>query len=183
MLPIRAFLASTAIAIGALALSGPAFAIGSNFSGTPSCPKGKVYSQSKKSCVQAKSDATDDKSFADYAYYLAKQGRYQEALAMLDLMKNQHTAVALNYRGYVTRKLGRTEEGIGYYKQSVALDPKYPLVREYLGEAYVLQGKVDLAKEQLAEIKNICGTSCRVLRGPQPLHRNRPRELTSEVAI
>lgn len=160
MLPIRAFLASTAIAVGALALSAPAFAIGDNSSDTPSCPKGKVYSQSKKSCVQAKSDATDDKSFADYAYHLAKEGRYKEALAMLDLMKDPNTAIALNYRGYATRKLGRTEEGIAYYKQSVALDPKYPLVREYLGEAYVLQGKVDLAKEQLGEIKKLCGTSC-----------------------
>ncbi|MBV8768972.1 MAG: hypothetical protein JO357_03570, partial [Hyphomicrobiales bacterium] len=50
--------------------------------------------------------------------------------------------------------------GISYYLKSVALDPSYAQVREYLGEAYVIQGKVDLAKGQLATIKTICGTGC-----------------------
>ena len=57
-------------------------------------------------------------------------------------------------------ELGRTEEGIGYYLQSVALDPNYAQVREYLGEAYVTQGKIDLAKEQLQVIETLCGTGC-----------------------
>ena len=34
------------------------------------------------------------------------------------------------------------------------------LVREYLGEAYVTQGKLDLAKAELAEIEKRCGTTC-----------------------
>ena len=76
------------------------------------------------------------------------------------MLKNPNTAQALNYRGYATRKLGRTEEGIGYYLKSVALDPTYAQVREYLGEAYVIQGKIDLAKAQLATIKALCGTDC-----------------------
>jgi hypothetical protein len=42
----------------------------------------------------------------------------------------------------------------------VALDPDYTLVREYLGEAYVIQGKLDLAKQELAEIEKRCGTTC-----------------------
>ena len=67
----------------------------------------------------------------------------------------------MNYRGYVTRKLGRTDEGISYYLKSVAMDPKYSLVREYLGEAYVIKGQIDLAKDQLSTIKTLCGnTSC-----------------------
>ena len=36
----------------------------------------------------------------------------------------------------------------------------YAQVREYLGEAYVIQGKLDLATSQLATIKTICGTGC-----------------------
>ena len=87
-------------------------------------------------------------------------GRYQEALATLDLLQNPNTAEALNYRGYATRKLGRVDEGIGYYLQSVALDPDYTLVREYLGEAYVIKGDLPLAKVQLAEIEKRCGTTC-----------------------
>ena len=44
--------------------------------------------------------------------------------------------------------------------KSVALDPNYPQVREYLGEAYVIKGKYDLAKEQLSTIEKICGKDC-----------------------
>ena len=111
-------------------------------------------------CVSAQSGIIDDQSLADYAYALARGGRYQEALATLDLMRNPNTAEALNYRGYATRKLGRVDEGIAFYKQAVALDPNYTLVREYLGEAYVTQRKLDLAKAELAEIEKRCGTTC-----------------------
>ena len=31
-------------------------------------------------------------------------------------------------------------------------------MREYLGEAYVIEGKFDLAKDQLATIEKICGS-------------------------
>ena len=37
------------------------------------------------------------------------------------------------------------------------LDPAYPQVREYLGEAYVILGKFDLARDQLATIEKLCG--------------------------
>ncbi|RON39202.1 tetratricopeptide repeat protein, partial [Pseudomonas frederiksbergensis] len=101
-----------------------------------------------------------DADRADYAYRLAKDGRYEEALALLDTLKDPNTAKALNYRGYATRKLGRTDEGIGYYLQSVKLDPQYAQVREYLGEAYVIKARLDLAQEKLQHIKSICGSTC-----------------------
>lgn len=136
----------------------PAFAAGDGGSSTPTCPTGQVYSQQKQMCIDA--GAADDDSLTDYAYALAQDGRFEEALTTLDLLEQPDTAEALNYRGYATRKLGRIEEGVGYYLQSVALDPEYALVREYLGEAYVTQGKLDLAQEQLAEIEKLCGTTC-----------------------
>jgi tetratricopeptide (TPR) repeat protein len=97
----------------------------------------------------------------EYAYALAKADRYQEAIDVLDLLDNPKTPRALNYRGYATRKLGRTDEGIGYYLKSVALDPNYLQVREYLGEAYVIEGKYDLAKQQLSTIEKFCGKDCK----------------------
>ncbi len=153
--------ASVALLVGGLTAL-PAFAAGTDNSGSqvPTCPKGKVYSQQKQMCIDAQSNAIDDKSLTDYAYALAKEGRYTEALQTLDRLANPNTAEALNYRGYATRKLGRLEEGIGYYLQAVALDPDYTLVREYLGEAYLVKGDVKRAKEQLAEIEKRCGTTC-----------------------
>jgi tetratricopeptide (TPR) repeat protein len=66
----------------------------------------------------------------------------------------------LNGLGYTNRKLGQFDDAIGYYRQAIALDPDYAEAREYLGEGYVTMGKIDLAKEQLAEIRRICGTAC-----------------------
>ncbi|AHZ67629.1 hypothetical protein OU5_0550 [Pseudomonas mandelii JR-1] len=126
----------------------------------PNCPKGQVFDTKSQKCVMQTSSLVPDADRTDYAYRLAKDGRYEEALALLDTLKNPNTAKALNYRGYATRKLGRTDEGIGYYLQSVKLDPQYAQVREYLGEAYVIKGRLDLAQEQLQQIKSICGSTC-----------------------
>jgi Flp pilus assembly protein TadD len=101
-----------------------------------------------------------DPDLTEYAYALAKADRYQEAIDVLDLLDNPSTARALNYRGYAIRKLGRTDEGIGYYLKSVTLDPNYPQVREYLGEAYVIKGNYELAREQLSTIEKLCGKDC-----------------------
>lgn len=126
----------------------------------PNCPKGQVWDSKSGKCTMQTSKATSDADRTDYAYRLAKDGRYEEALALLNTLKNPDTAKALNYRGYATRKLGRTDEGIGYYLKSVALDPNYAQVREYLGEAYVIKGRLDLAQEQLVMIKSLCSTTC-----------------------
>ena len=150
--------------LAAALLSGSALASGggggSSMPSKPTCPKGQMYDTKTRGCVSQESSLTPDSDRTDYAYRLAKAGRYEEALALLDTLKEPNTAKALNYRGYATRKLGRTDEGISYYLKSVALDPQYAQVREYLGEAYVIKGQVDLAKEQLETIKTLCGTSC-----------------------
>lgn len=123
------------------------------------CPRGEVWDQRSGRCVKQGS-ALPDKVLKDYAYALAKAERYDEALATLDLLHDPNTAEALNYRGYATRKLGRVDEGIGYYLKSLAKDPHYAQVREYLGEAYVIKGDVAAAQAQLDAIKGICGTGC-----------------------
>ena len=158
---MKHMLALTAAMLFAGAMfSAPAMARDPGGSDQPNCPRGQVYDQRKMMCVTARSGVVDDKSLVAYAGLLARAERYEEALATLDLMQNPGTAEALNYRGYATRKLGRVDDGIAFYKQAVALDPNYTLVREYLGEAYVIQGKLDLAKAELAEIEKRCGTTC-----------------------
>jgi tetratricopeptide (TPR) repeat protein len=146
--------------LAASLFSGPVFAVGNDNSTMPTCKKGEIYDQKTKKCVKQQSANVSDENRTDYAYSLAKAGRYEEALAMLDTVRDQNSAEVLNYRGYATRKLGRTDEGISYYLQSVKMDPQYAKVREYLGEAYVIQGRLDLAKEQLNTIKTICGMAC-----------------------
>jgi tetratricopeptide (TPR) repeat protein len=122
------------------------------------CEPGQVWDAKQHKCLTKRSGVLPDPELTEYAYALAKAERYQEALDVLDTLDNPNTPRALNYRGYATRKLGRTDEGISYYLKSVALDPAYPQVREYLGEAYVIQGKYDLAKDQLVTIEKLCGS-------------------------
>jgi tetratricopeptide (TPR) repeat protein len=122
------------------------------------CAPGQVWDKKTHKCLDRHSGVLPDSDLTEYAYSLAKADRYQEAIDVLDLLNDPNTPRALNYRGYATRKLGRTDEGIGYYLKSVALDPNYSQVREYLGEAYVIQGKFDLAKDQLATIEKLCGS-------------------------
>jgi tetratricopeptide (TPR) repeat protein len=129
-----------------------------NQSDLTTCNPGQVWDRRKHVCLQRRSGVLPDSELTEYAYALAKADRFQEAIDVLDMLDNPNTPRALNYRGYATRKLGRTDEGIGYYLKSVALDPVYPQVREYLGEAYVIEGKFDLARDQLATIEKICGS-------------------------
>ena len=144
------------IAVGpALADSG-----GGDKSNTTTCSKGEVWDSKSQKCVKAENGVLPDQELTDYALALVKTGRYGEALAVLDLLENPNTPVALNYRGYATRKLGRTDEGISYYLRSISLDPHYAQVREYLGEAYLIKGDTANAKAQLQAIKQICGTVC-----------------------
>ena len=151
-----------AVALGlGLAVAAPALADGGNSGGNKkTCAPGEVYDARQARCVKQGAGILPDKDLADYAYLLAKAERYAEAIQVLDLMKNPDTAEALNYRGYATRHLGRLDEGIGYYERSVALNPRYAQVREYLGEAYVLKGDMARAKVQLKVIKTLCGTAC-----------------------
>ncbi len=125
-----------------LAAAGPALADGggSDKADTTTCGKGEVWDSSSKKCVKAENGVLPDKALTDYAYALTRAGRYSEAIEVLNLLKNPNTAVALNYRGYAIRKMGKVDEGIGYYLKSVAVDPQYAQVREYLGEAYLLKG-------------------------------------------
>lgn len=161
---------SLAIPVLLLCLQAPqVFAMGNNDteSKTPDCPSGQVYDSVSKKCVPEKTSSLSDEDKTNYAYHLAKKGEYQAALNLLDSLKNANTAEAWNYRGYATRKLGRTDEGIGYYQRSLALQPNYAKAREYLGEAWMVKGRPDLAKEQLKVIADICGQNCEEYRDLQ----------------
>jgi pentatricopeptide repeat protein len=164
-MPCRLPAAISAVAGACLvlaALASPAssaFAVGES-SAIETCRKEQIWDAMQRDCIDLKGASVSDTNRARYAYALAEEGRFEEALQVLDTMVDSNTAEALNYRGYATRKLGRTDEGIGYYLKAIAMAPDYASVREYLGEAYLTKGQIDLAKEQLKIIEGICGTTC-----------------------
>ncbi|MGG7835092.1 tetratricopeptide repeat protein [Klebsiella aerogenes] len=141
---------------------------------TPDCPSGQAYDSVSQKCVPQKTSSLSDEDKTNYAWHLAKKGEYQAALNLLDTLHNANTPEAWNYRGYATRKLGRTDEGIGYYQRALALKPDYAKAREYLGEAWMVKGRPDLAKQQLAAIAGICGQSCEEYRDLQSAINGHP---------
>lgn len=155
---LSARLASASCALAAMICA--AMAAGGDTQEAPNCPKGEVRNTSTGACEKQSGSAVPDADRTRYAYSLAKAGRFEEALAVLDTLREPNTPKAWNYRGYATRKLGRTDEGIAYYLKAVALDPNYAQVREYLGEAYVVKGRIDLARQQLGAIEALCGKGC-----------------------
>ncbi|MFN0264402.1 tetratricopeptide repeat protein [Tepidamorphus sp. 3E244] len=144
-----------AIAFGATA----AMAMGSDTTTETNCPSGQIKDSDGK-CKPSESNAIDNEARIIYGLSLAKAERYDEALAVLATAADQNDPRVLNYTGYSLRKSGKVEEGIGYYKQALAADPNYVQAREYLGEAYLTLGRLDLAEEQLAEIEKRCVADC-----------------------
>ncbi len=161
----------TIISFAALfAISAAAFAAGGGGTSTSTtklkCKSGEVVKTitvngvKKKACVKASSGVLPDEELYQQARLLAKEGQYEWALQILALIQNQNDPRVLNYIGYSNRKAGRLEIGISYYRKALAINPNFVLAREYLGEGYVAAGKIDLAKAELAEIANRCGTTC-----------------------
>lgn len=100
----------------------------------------------------------DDELF--YAgYWLAKNGRYEDALGYLTLARDKDERV-LTYIGFATRKLGRVDEALPLYRAALQRNPDYSVARAYLGEAFLTRGEPDLARAELAEIAKRCGAGC-----------------------
>jgi tetratricopeptide (TPR) repeat protein len=155
-----------ALALSIAGAVGPAFANPSGGSGsggagtTPSCKPGYVYDTNTQTCVKASSGLLDDQQLYQQGRALALGGRYEEALSALVAVRNQNDSKVLTMIGYAKRKLGNFDEGIAYYQQALAIDPDNADTREYLGEAYVETGRMDLAKAELANVEALCGTEC-----------------------
>jgi len=76
--------------------------------------------------------------------------------------RNPNDADAQNLLGYANRKLGNMDAAFKHYDRALALDPKHLGAHEYLGEAYLMVGKPDKAREQLAALQKLC-KSCEEL--------------------
>jgi tetratricopeptide (TPR) repeat protein len=130
------------------------------------CKKGEglktmtVSGKKVTKCTKLKVGMLTDDELYDQARLLAKEdGEYDWALSLFELVENKQDPKVLNYMGYANRKAGRLETGIAFYQQALAIDPNFVLAREYLGEGYVVAGRIDLAMVQLDEIKTRAGVA------------------------
>jgi Flp pilus assembly protein TadD len=80
------------------------------------------------------------------------------AIAALDkyAARNPNDADTQNLLGYAYRKQGKMDEAFKHYDRALKLDPKHLGAHEYVGEAYLMVGKPEKAREHLAALQKLC---------------------------
>jgi len=114
-----------------------------------------------KDCRQKAGLPSDKQNLdATYAlgYALAQQGKYAMALKVLKPVESSNDPRVLTNIGFALRKLNRFDEALGYYKRSLAIDPRNVATLEYMGRAYLDMGDRQTARAYLARIAHVCGT-------------------------
>ena len=108
-----------------------------------------LYSDAKKFVLRAKK--LEEKNKIDRATKL-----YVKALEKLQqaYKTDRNNPDILNYLGFTLRKTGKLKEAEKYYLAGLKIKPDHNGINEYLGELYVKTGRVELAKERLAILKN-----------------------------
>ena len=108
-----------------------------------------LYSDAKKFVLRAKK--LEEKNKIDRASKL-----YVKALEKLQqaYKTDRNNPDILNYLGFTLRKTGKLEEAEKYYLAGLKIKPNHNGINEYLGELYVKTGRMELAKERLAVLKN-----------------------------
>ncbi len=123
------------------------------------CDRHAKASSQWNDCIAALRLHKSDSELFYAGYWLAKNGRYQEALQFLNSTKVKNERI-LTYIGFATRKSGDIKTAMGFYAKALALNPDFTIARSYLGEAYLSLGDPDKARAELSEISNRCGISC-----------------------
>ncbi|OSQ35670.1 hypothetical protein TMES_20480 [Thalassospira mesophila] len=93
---------------------------------------------------------------------LIDAGKYSDAIDSLQKMKkaDPENADVLNYLAYSQRKSGDLKAAESNYDKALKINPDHPGALEYQGELYIQTGRVELAKQNLAHLKDVCGTDC-----------------------
>ena len=125
---------------------GPSFGAGGDSSGSnysdPYKEASKIVKKAKK--LEAKNKI--DKAEKLYSKALEK---LQQAYKT-----DRNNPDILNYLGFTLRKTGKFKEAEKFYLAGLKIKPDHNGINEYLGELYVKTGRMELAKERLAVLKN-----------------------------
>lgn len=146
-------------ACGLALVARPSLAVILEADPVPECPVGQLFDSGTQTCVTDLRRLGDADRMAN-AKRLIDLERFGEARLLLDAVEHKNSARYLNYRGFVTRKLGDPQGALVYYRRALVLDPHYAEAREYLGEAYLMLGRIAEAEGELAQIARICGVQC-----------------------
>lgn len=89
-------------------------------------------------------------------------GRFDQAIATLSayVARVPNSADAENWLGYAYRRDGQLAAAFAHYDKALAIDPKHRGAHEYVGEAFLMAGKLDKAEEHLKILDRLCWLPC-----------------------
>jgi len=158
-------------ALAALA-SSPAHAVlsGGSKSSTPAAPAQAQTPRQQAERLYAEGYDEVEKGKQELASGKTKNAekRFRKALEKGEtaVALDSTYAEALNLVGYSARKLGDYDKALAAYDRALRIKPDYAAAREYLGEAYVELGRIEQAREQLAQLEKLGATEeARTLKG------------------
>jgi tetratricopeptide (TPR) repeat protein len=93
---------------------------------------------------------------------LIEKKDWSGAVAALERARHQdrRNADVHNLLGYSLRHLGRLDAAFESYEQALLINPRHLGAHEYIGEAYLLARKPDMARRHLNELRALCGETC-----------------------
>lgn len=103
------------------------------------------YKKGYKEVQEAKKLKKEGKTAAATEKFAKALSRFEEAIKI-----HEPYAEAWNMVGYCSRNVGDLRRAFDAYDRSLAIDPEYEEAHEYLGEAYLMAGNLEKAREQLA---------------------------------
>ena len=75
-------------------------------------------------------------------------------------LRDARNADIQNYLGYAYRRQRQFGPATHHYRQALILNPRHRSAHEHLGEAYLAQGDLVKANDQLAALEQICLIPC-----------------------
>jgi tetratricopeptide (TPR) repeat protein len=123
-------------------------------------PSGKSSKQKKKNDKSSSAKDFIDGYHAAYALIYDKDD-YQGGITALRALAHDNNADVATLLGYANRKLGQYDEAKYWYDKALAADPKHALTWTYYGMWHAEQGNLLKAKDDLEQVRLICGTECK----------------------
>lgn len=102
----------------------------------------------------------EDAGLTKAEYFLAN-AKYTAAVEAANdvLTRHPQNADAYTYRGVAYTHLGQNKEAIKDFQRALQINPNHLGANKYLADAYLQNGKENLAVEQMEAMRVICGQS------------------------
>lgn len=94
-----------------------------------------------------------------------RAGQYAAAARTLESYTLQfpRDADGWNWLGYAYRKSGQLPLAFARYERALALDPGHRGAHEYIGEAYLMDKRPEMAERHLKRLEELCRGGCEEL--------------------